>query len=283
MDREYDEITEKKCSVLQPFLKAAKALPDYRKKSKLEGSQLKIQSRKFTIETLHKLPKELKLFENSSKQDNNSIAYFGIINPLSNFHPATFVLDGIKFHSSEQFIQYQKAKLFNDNYSIGKIMSSISALECKQQGSLVKGFVADTWNRSAKLLCKPGIEAKFHQNRNLMETLVFETGGKTIVEGTKDEVWGSGQPLDSVFCLDQSKWTSQGIMGEILSEIRESYWSSARPFNSGYPTQNMQLVTPGVPLHGPFMGCPSHVSTHHTVSETCLRIPTNIKLSCNAP
>ena len=235
VDREYDEITEKKRSVLRPFLKAAKALPDYRKKCKLEGSQLKIQSRKFTIDTLHKLPKELKLFERSSKQDNNTVAYFRIINPLSNFHPATFTLDGIKFHSSEQFIQYQKAKLFKDNYSIGKIMSSISALECKQQGNVVKGFVSDTWKRSAKLLCKPGIEAKFNQNRNLMEALVFETGGKTIVEGTKDEVWGSGQPLESPFCLDQSKWTSQGIMGEILSEIRELYWATARPPSSGYP------------------------------------------------
>ena len=276
VDREYDEVTEKNRSILRPFLKAAKALPDYRKKSKLEGSQLKIQSRKFTVETLHKLPKELKLFENSSRQDSASIAYFGIINPLSNFHPASFVLDGIKFHSSEQFIQYQNAKLFNDNHSIGKIMSLISALECKQQGNLVKGFLADTWHRSAKHLCKPGIEAKFLQNHSLMETLVYETGNKTIVEGTKDEIWGSGQPLDSVHCLDQSKWTSQGIMGEILSEIRESYWATTRPTHPGHPghpghpSQSLPLQVLGVPFQNPFLGVPPTYQTNTNYARPAL-------------
>ena len=112
---------------------------------------------------------------------------------------------------------------------MAKIMSTVSALECKQQGNTIKGFVSKTWNESAKRLCRPGIEAKFHQNHNLMEALIFETGNKVIVEGAKDEVWGSGQPLESPYCLDQSKWTSQGIMGEILCDIREKHWSVMRP------------------------------------------------------
>ena len=263
VDREYDEVTEKKWSILRPFLKAAKSLPDYRKKCKLEGSQLKIQSRKFTVNTLHKLPKELKLFEKSSKQDSHSIAFFGIINPLSNFHPAVFVLDGVRFHSSEQFIQYQKAKLFKDTYSMAKIMSTISALECKQQGNTIKGFVNKTWKESAKKLCRPGIEAKFHQNRHLMESLIFETGNKVIVEGAKDEVWGSGQPLESPHCLDQAKWTSQGIMGEILSDIRDKQWSVMRP-------AVMPMNVPQSNPHPTFQACPTpnphrHIPYGHSI------------------
>ena len=134
-------------------------------------------------------------------------------------------------------------------------MSSVSALECKQHGNVIKDFVSDTWNRSAKHLCKPGIEAKFLQNCGLMETPVYETGGKTIVEGTKDDVWGSGQRLDSVHCLDQSKWILQGIMGKILSEIREAYWSSTRPTNTDYNTiQPMQLSIPSFPPQGLYPG-----------------------------
>ena len=117
----------------------------------------------------------------------------------------------------------------------------------------------------------------------LSHTVDRKTGGKTIVEGTKDEVWGSGQPLDSVYCLDQSKWTSQGIMGEILSEIRESYWSSTRPINSGYPSQNQAISRPWSTVSECIHGCSIYIPTHHAVPKTGVRVPTHNKLPCNTP
>ena len=63
----------------------------------------------FTVNTLHTLPKEPVPFEIASKSNNNTIGFFGQLNALSNFNKALFEVDGIKFHSSEQFIQCVKA------------------------------------------------------------------------------------------------------------------------------------------------------------------------------
>ena len=52
-----------------------------------------------------------------------------------------------------------------------------------------------------------------------MCTLLNKTGYKRIVECTNNRLWGTGVPLNRAECLDQSKWTSQGVLGEILEEI----------------------------------------------------------------
>ena len=51
--------------------------------------------------------------------------------------------------------------------------------------------------------------------------LTQKTCGKRIIECTKDPVWGCGMPLKDDDCLNSTKWTSQGIMGEMLEEIRD--------------------------------------------------------------
>ena len=33
-------------------------------------------------------------------------------------------------------------------------------------------------------------------------------------------MWGTGVPLHVDNCLDKSQWTSQGILGEVLQELR---------------------------------------------------------------
>ena len=52
-------------------------------------------------------------------------------------------------------------------------------------------------------------------------TLLNVTRNKSIVECTKDAVWGCGVALQDKNCLKKTEWTNQGIMGKILEEIRE--------------------------------------------------------------
>ena len=54
-----------------------------------------------------------------------------------------------------------------------------------------------------------------------MNALVNRTLNKTIIEATSDNIWGSGVPLHKDNCLNPQKWTSQGILGEILQELRD--------------------------------------------------------------
>ena len=58
------------------------------------------------------------------------------------------------------------------------------------------------------------------ENRNALITLVKSTGNRSIVECTKDTVWGCRIVLQDDKCLIKTEWTNQGIMGEILETIR---------------------------------------------------------------
>ena len=53
------------------------------------------------------------------------------------------------FHSSEQYIQYTKAKYFGDEHSARKILSTDSALECKEAAREITGFDYTVWEEQA--------------------------------------------------------------------------------------------------------------------------------------
>ena len=174
------------------------------------------------MKDINNLPDDLKSFDVTSKSDRDKICFFGELNPLSNFHPYTYRLDGIEYHSAEQFIAYQKAIYFKDRSTAEKILSTPTALGCKQAARNVSNFDSRDWIKNAKEICKPGIEAKFVQNPSLMNLLI-NTGTKTLAEASYDNVFGTGVPLHSDNCLKSSKWEGVGILGEILMDIRRSH------------------------------------------------------------
>ena len=121
-------------------------------------------------------------------------AFFRELSPFSNFHKATFEVNGVSYFCSEQLIQAQKALLFNDVATADKIMLSDSALECKELGKSVRGFKDDVWKEEVEKLCFPSILAKFRDNPCLAEML-FSTKNQSIVEASFDTMWGTGIPL----------------------------------------------------------------------------------------
>ena len=56
----------------------------------------------------------IKKGENASKTNESMYGFFSEFSPLSTFHLAPFELDSIKFHTSEQYVQFKKVKLFHD-------------------------------------------------------------------------------------------------------------------------------------------------------------------------
>ena len=217
-DPEYCQETERERQYLRPILKQCRRLDDYKGVCKMEGTTLKIKGKCYTRENLHQLPEEVSAFASTSKSNDNTLGFFGELNPLSNFHVCCFEWNGIRFHSSEQFIQYQKAMLFKDQKTADLIMKCTTAWECKQMATSVLNFSANEWNSKAKELCKPGIRCKFQQNPSLATTLL-KTEDKMLVESCYDKIWGTGKPLSEENCLDISR-RNQGILGEILCEIR---------------------------------------------------------------
>ena len=123
----------------------------------------------------------------------------------------------------------------------------------------------DKWDKVAGNICHPGIHAKFLQNPVALDTLLTKTGRKQIVECTSDRLWGTGIPLGDPLCLDTSKWISQGIMGQILENIRDEALHSMQPFH-----HSMQ------PLLQSFAMSSSTLSQQHqTVPQTLCHPPTS--------
>ena len=220
VDKEYSKETEERRRILRPYFNAARKIPKYQRKCRLEGDTLILRGLSYRVEDIEKLPTELSGIRISSKTDNNSYGFFGKLHPFSNFYPSEFTFQGIKYHSSEQMIQHLKSTYFDDEETANQILQSSTANECKQLSREISNYNPDGWNQIAKEMCSSGIRAKVAQNETI-KNLLLETGTKTIVESGLDQIWGTGVKLFDPQCLQPNRWFGQGILGEILQEVRE--------------------------------------------------------------
>ena len=82
VDHEYPFEIERKRKALLPVLRAARRLEDYKKQSRMDDDRIILKGKPYTIHTLNQLPEELNAFKVTSKEDNNTIGFFGEINPV---------------------------------------------------------------------------------------------------------------------------------------------------------------------------------------------------------
>ena len=99
-------------------------------------------------------------------------------------------------------------------------------------------------------------------NPNPRRMLLDHTKNKLIIECTKDMLWGTGLPLDNEKCLDSSMWNghgmkTQGIMGEILCEIRKELEDVSKD-------QTSHTVLLPTPLHQQTAPPDQNVATYTT-------------------
>ena len=229
VNREFSPEIERKRRTMLPILQAARHIDNYEKQIRLEKDKIVIKGKDYDMSNIHDLPDDLNAFKVTSKEDGRVVGYFGELNPLSNFFPAKFTLDGHTFISSEQYIQASKADFFGDRDVYNQIMGCKHSVDCKDFSRKIKGVDNAKWDMVAADLCRPGIRQKFIQNPILLEILVKRTGTMRIVECSKDRLWGTGIPLTQDNCLDCDRWISPGIMGEILEDIRAEFYNQ---FNS---------------------------------------------------
>ena len=155
VDRQYSKETDRNRRLLRPILQAAKKLPEYKGLCRLEEDVLNLNGTRFTKENLHELPPKLNITEITTKKNANVIGFFGEICPFSNFYPCKFYYKGIEYHSSEQFIQHEKAKFFGDKFTERAVLSAETALACKRAGREVSNYDHKRWCKNAKDICKP--------------------------------------------------------------------------------------------------------------------------------
>ena len=140
--------------------------------------------------------------------------------PLSQWHPSDFMLENHDFNCVEQYMMYQKAKLFEDEQIAEQILLSKKPRDQKALGRKVRNFDPVVWNNHCKKIVYDGNHAKFTQNEAL-RTSLLNTAGTTLVEASPyDKIWGIGLAADHPDAQDKDKWQGNQLAGRSTDPVK---------------------------------------------------------------
>lgn len=141
--------------------------------------------------------------------------------PFSQWHPSVFKHEGLEFNCCEQWMMYQKARLFGDEASQAKVMASKSPREQKALGRKVSPFRPREWEAACDAIVFEGNWLKFTQNGELGERLLA-TEERLLAEASPwDQVWGIGLGAWHKDAQEPSKWKGSNRLGKALMRVRE--------------------------------------------------------------
>lgn len=167
-----------------------------------------------------------------SSQEEKFTFFWKEDSPFSQFHPSNFEgaplfitkpedEKGYSFRHCEQWMMFNKAKLFKDEVTAAKIMNAVKPMDCKRFGRQVKGFDETLWKQNNKQIVMEGNRLKFTQNPHLL-TELMQTEGTTLVEASPfDTVYGIGLAANKPEAKNRSTWRGQNVLGEVLTKLRE--------------------------------------------------------------
>ena len=144
--------------------------------------------------------------------------------PFSQWHPSKFSIEKITYSCAEQWMMAAKARLFNDNDALKKIMKTNNPKEQKAFGRKVKGYADKIWDKFARNFVYIGSLAKYSQNNNLKKRLM-ETRGTTLVEASPlDTKWGIGLNKNDPRAQKRENWLGTNWLGEVLTQLRDDFF-----------------------------------------------------------
>lgn len=140
---------------------------------------------------------------------------------LSQWYDCWFEVNGIIYHTAEQFMMAEKARIFGDEETRNKIMDSNNPFDHKKLGRTVKGFVGEIWDAQKFDIIVKGNKAKFSQNQPLAEYLL-STGNAILAEASPyDRIWGIGLDREDAKLGTVSDWQGENLLGCALMCVRD--------------------------------------------------------------
>lgn len=121
----------------------------------------------------------------------------------------------------EQYMMYEKAKLFDDENTAKQIMESNNPKDIKSLGKKAKNFNQNLWDKYKYSIVLNGNYLKFIQNKSLMMFL-FSTKNKILVEASPyDSIWGIKMSEKDDNIKNPLMWKGENLLGFALTEVRE--------------------------------------------------------------
>ena len=144
---------------------------------------------------------------------------------LSQWYPAPFEVDGVRFATAEHYMMWGKARLFGDEEAAAKIVAAGHPKQAKDLGRTISKFDEDTWVAERLAIVTAGNVEKFRQNPDLLAFLLG-TRQRVLVEASPlDRVWGIGLAADDERARDPARWRGLNLLGEALMAARETLLS----------------------------------------------------------
>ena len=140
---------------------------------------------------------------------------------LSQWWPAAFTVDGVRYATAEHYMMAAKATLSGDAEAVAKILAAPHPGEAKALGRQVRGFDEQRWAEHRFEAVIAGNTAKFSQHPQLRDFLA-QTGSRVLVEASPhDRVWGIGLTADDERAASPASWLGLNLLGFALMEVRQ--------------------------------------------------------------
>jgi ribA/ribD-fused uncharacterized protein len=141
---------------------------------------------------------------------------------LSQWWPAPFTVDGVRYATAEHWMMAGKARLFGDPEAERGILAAKSPGAAKAAGRKVRGFDEAVWQRERFALVAEGSRHKFGQDPGLRAYLLA-TAGRVLVEASPvDRIWGIGLAADDERAADPARWRGLNLLGFALMDARDA-------------------------------------------------------------
>lgn len=206
---------------LYPIYKYAKSQPKYQKKISLNSDILTINSIRYSVDDLQKLPDDLQIRSFCEKSSGENIIFGGILSeycPYSNWYPSRMRYDGHVFGCLEQSYQYAKAVHCKDEHSALKLRFTTDPRSAKEIGSKVTGYDRANWDAIKDNKMLELVKIKFSDPK--LKAALISSGTKQLVEAGLNEHFAVGVSFNSRDISDPTKWKGSNKLGEILCTVR---------------------------------------------------------------
>lgn len=140
---------------------------------------------------------------------------------LSQWYDCCFEVEGVIYHTTEQYMMAQKALLFGDEVVYREIMAASHPRDYKKLGRKVRGFDSELWNAKKYDIVVAGNKAKFGQNPDIKGYLL-STGDAILAEASPyDKIWGIGLGRTEAKKGSVEQWQGENLLGCALMEVRD--------------------------------------------------------------